>query len=188
MNTDEKNEYLKRVSKLREFIKFTGFYELAKEFGLQYGQKCGDILHKNRCEECLDINNSICPAELELGVELMERTEKENRNILLRALIKIKNKGFDVCFKCISITPERCSICKNCLKCDSGNRSQCKICYEKELKKNEILEMQKKGIDVCLYCHSINPKRCDCGKCFNCVPETYYGKCLECYDRDNTDD
>ncbi len=77
MNTDEKNEYLKRVSKLREFIKFTGFYELAKEFGLQYGQKCGDILHKNRCEECLDINNSICPAELELGVELMERTEKQ---------------------------------------------------------------------------------------------------------------
>ncbi len=97
-------------------------------------------------------------------------------------------KGVDVCSKCKTITPKRCS-CGLCIKC-TGKGDHSSECSQCQKKRNYRLykEVKAIGLDACENCYKINPKRCgnNCGLCLECSDSTG-DYCWSCNDAINGD-
>lgn len=106
-----------------------------------------------------------------------ERRKKEELKQAVRA-------GKDVCSKCETIGPRRCSHCSICINCGWNRSSRysdlCDKCG-KEVGRRECAIAEGQERDVCWDCLSVEPSRCYCGNCYNCYGNAG-GECNVCSD------
>ena len=94
------------------------------------------------------------------------RKREEDFNRAVRA-------GTDVCMKCKSINPKRCSHCRNCISCwNTRSRRYDHLCSGcgQGVAARECAYAESRGKDVCWICLTSKPLRCYCGNCTICYP------------------